>query len=72
MPKETCPDLKLQSDEPITTPEDDSLEDSANLPDPSILAAEITEDLQSALEELQAISDDLAAAPGRGTCDDVD
>lgn len=26
MPKETCPDLQLQSDEPIATPEDDSLE----------------------------------------------
>ena len=43
---------------------DESLEDSANLPDPDILAAEIIEDLQSALEELQAISDDLAQAPG--------
>ena len=29
-----------------------------------ILASEIIEDLQSALEELQAISDDLAQAPG--------
>ena len=29
-----------------------------------ILAAEIIEDLQSALEELQAISDDLAQTPG--------
>ena len=29
-----------------------------------IRAAEITEDLQSALEELQAISDDLALTPG--------
>jgi len=43
---------------------DESLEDSANLPDPDILAAEIIEDLQSALEELQAISDDLAQTPG--------
>ena len=30
----------------------------------TILAAEIIEDLQSALEELQAISDDLAVTPG--------
>jgi len=30
----------------------------------TILAAEIIEDLQSALEELQAISDDLAQTPG--------
>jgi hypothetical protein len=29
-----------------------------------IVAAEIIEDLQSALEELQAISDDLALTPG--------
>jgi len=43
---------------------DESLEDSANLPDPDVLAAEIIEDLQSALEQLQAISDDLAQTPG--------
>ncbi len=43
---------------------DEGLEDSANLPDPDILAAEIIEDLQSALEELQAISVDLAQTPG--------
>jgi len=43
---------------------DESLEDSANLPDPDIIAAEIIEDLQSALEELQAISDDLTLTPG--------
>ena len=30
----------------------------------SILAVEIIEDLQSALEELQAISNDLAQTPG--------
>jgi len=49
---------------------DESLEDSANLPAPDILAAEIIEDLQSALEELQAISDDLAQAPGAKDRDD--
>jgi len=43
---------------------DESLEDSANLPDPEVLAAEIIEDLQSALEELQAIATDLAQTPG--------
>jgi type I restriction enzyme M protein len=42
----------------------DIIEDSANLPDPDVLAAEIIEDLQSALEELRAISDDLALTPG--------
>ncbi len=35
------------------------------MPDASdVLAGEIIEDLQSALEELQAISDDLAVTPG--------
>jgi len=34
------------------------------MPDTDILAAEIIEDLQSALEELQAITDDLAQTPG--------
>jgi type I restriction enzyme M protein len=43
---------------------DESLEDSANLPDPDVIAAEIIEDLQAALEELQAISDELAETPG--------
>ena len=43
---------------------DESLEDSANLPDPDVIAAEIIEDLQAALEELQAISDDLSQTPG--------
>jgi type I restriction enzyme M protein len=38
---------------------DESLEDSANLPDPSVLAAEITEDLRSALEQFSEIQADL-------------
>ena len=42
---------------------DESLEDSTNLPDPNVIAAEIIEDLQAALEELQAISDDLNRTP---------
>lgn len=40
---------------------DDSLEDSANLPDPDILAAEIAEDLQSALDQFAQIAEDLGA-----------
>ena len=40
---------------------DDSLEDSADLPDPDILAAEIVEDLQAALEQFAQIAADLAA-----------
>ncbi|MCB9167785.1 MAG: SAM-dependent DNA methyltransferase [Flavobacteriales bacterium] len=38
---------------------DDSLEDSANLPEPGILAAEIVEDLEAALEQFRAIAGDL-------------
>ena len=38
---------------------DESLEDSANLPDPHILAAEIAEDLESALEQIKSIQGDL-------------
>ena len=38
---------------------DESLEDSANLPDPHILAAEIADDLESALEQMRDILGDL-------------
>ena len=38
---------------------DDSLEDSANLPDPGVLALEITEDLEAALAQFAEISSDL-------------
>ena len=38
---------------------DDSLEDSANLPDPDIIAAEIVENLQSALDQFGAIYQEL-------------
>lgn len=38
---------------------DESLEDSANLPDPHVLAGEIAEDLESALEQIQDILGDL-------------
>jgi type I restriction enzyme M protein len=38
---------------------DDSLEDSANLPAPEVIAAEIVEDLQAALEQFAAIAEDL-------------
>jgi hypothetical protein len=38
---------------------DDSLEDSANLPDPDVLAAEIVADLEAALEQFATIADDL-------------
>jgi type I restriction enzyme M protein len=38
---------------------DDSLEDSANLPEPGVLAASIVEDLEAALEQFRLIADDL-------------
>jgi len=38
---------------------DESLVDSANLPDPHIIAQEITEDLQAALEQFATIAEDL-------------
>ena len=38
---------------------DESLEDSANLPAPDIIAAEIMEDLEAALEQFSEIALDL-------------
>jgi len=38
---------------------DDSLEDSANLPEPDIIATEIAEDLEAALEQFSQIANDL-------------
>jgi type I restriction enzyme M protein len=38
---------------------DESLEDSANLPEPHLIAAEIVEDLQAALDEFSLIAADL-------------
>jgi type I restriction enzyme M protein len=38
---------------------DDSLEDSANLPDPDIIAQEIVEDLEAALSQFATIATDL-------------
>lgn len=39
---------------------DESLEDSANLPEPRVIAEEIVEDLEAALEQFSAIEADLA------------
>jgi type I restriction enzyme M protein len=41
---------------------DESLEDSASLPDPDVIAAEIVEDLRAALEEFEAVLGDLIPA----------
>jgi len=50
----------------MPTPEDQarehidySLEDSANLPNPDIIAREIVDDLESALEQFRLIANDL-------------
>jgi type I restriction enzyme M protein len=40
---------------------DDSLEDSANLPAPEVLAQEISENLQAALEQFNSIYESLSA-----------
>ena len=37
---------------------DESLEDSANLPDPDVIAQEIVEDLEAALQQFAAIASD--------------
>jgi len=39
---------------------DKSLEDTDNLPEPGVIAAEIVEDLEAALEQMKLIADDLA------------
>jgi type I restriction enzyme M protein len=43
---------------------DETLEDSANLPDPDLLAAEIIEDLQAALEQFRLIAGTLDEEDG--------
>lgn len=42
---------------------DESLEETENLPDPDIIAAEIVEDLEAALEQFRLIAEDLSATP---------
>jgi type I restriction enzyme M protein len=41
---------------------DESLEDTRNLPAPELIAAEIVEDLQAALDQFAAIASSLGAA----------
>jgi type I site-specific restriction endonuclease len=38
---------------------DDALEESANLPAPEVIAQEITDDLEAALEQFATIAEDL-------------
>ena len=40
---------------------DESLEDSANLPSPDVLALEIVEDLKAALAQFESIEEELSA-----------
>ena len=42
---------------------DDSLDDVDSLPAPDVIAAEIVENLQAALEAFQTVADELAATP---------
>jgi type I restriction enzyme M protein len=44
---------------------DDSLADSANLPDPDVIAKDIAENLEDALEQFRSIQEDLGQ-PGKG------
>jgi type I restriction enzyme M protein len=44
---------------------DESLADSANLPAPDIIAAEIVEDLEAALQQFAAIAADFKPRPNR-------
>jgi type I restriction enzyme M protein len=41
---------------------DESLEDSASLPEPDVIVADIVEDLRTALEQLEEIAGDLSVA----------
>ena len=41
---------------------DETLEDSANLPDPDVLAQEIVEELEAALEQFRGIAESLEDA----------
>ena len=43
---------------------DESLEDSANLPDPNVLAQEIADDLRSALDQIEDVLGDLEVRAG--------
>ena len=55
----SIPERRLQPP-PVTWRERD-LEDSANLPDPQVIAEEIAEDLLDALEQIEGVLTDLKA-----------
>src|SRR5712691_8584808 len=69
----TLTEVEHQSGKYIFWLRDESLEDSENLPAPEVIAAEIVEDLQAALDQFAAIAASLGGAsaqaelvPGRG------
>ena len=45
---------------------DESLESAGNLPEPDVIAAEIADDLEAALEQFRAIAEDLTDTPSPG------
>lgn len=46
----------------LRSAKEEAQEDSASLPEPNVIAAEIPEDLRAALEQFEAIAADLAPA----------
>jgi type I restriction enzyme M protein len=50
---------KIETSLDIFWLKDEALEDSANLPEPGVIAADIAADLAAALEQFAAIADDL-------------
>jgi len=51
----------------ITWLRDESLEDSANLPPPDVLAAEIAEELRAALEQFDSLAQSLGSTNEEGS-----
>ena len=60
----TCEELtrRDESNLDIFWQRDESMEDSANLPSPGVIAEEILEDLRAAVEQLEEIAGDLFEA----------
>jgi type I restriction enzyme M protein len=58
-PRELAPRTRDKASLDIFWLRDESLEDTDNLPVPEVIAAEIVEDLQAALDEFSAIASGL-------------
>lgn len=50
---------------------DESLADTENLPPPGVIAAEIVEDLEAALEQMRLIAEDLEESPSEVEADEA-